>query len=64
MTRKTPVTVPRHHRDQPTDEDLADILTAISYVARRLARRLTSFEQRLPREGGDPRYARKNPNAN
>lgn len=33
------------HRDREIDEELADVLTAISVVSKRLARKLTTLSQ-------------------
>ena len=43
-------------RDREMDEELADVLTAISVVSKRLARKLTmlSRQDRKKTEGGNP----------
>ena len=58
MIRNKPVTVPRRCNPE-ADAELVSILSDISVVSRRIARRLSLMEQRLSYEGGDPNRATK-----
>jgi hypothetical protein len=41
-------------RDPEMDEELADVLTAISVVSKRLAKKLTALSQQEKEKGGKP----------
>lgn len=41
-------------RDPEMDEELADVLTAISVVSKRLAKKLTTLSQQEKEKGGEP----------
>ncbi len=41
-------------RDPEMDEELADVLTAISIVSKRLAKKLTTLSQQENEKGGKP----------
>ena len=41
-------------RDPEMDEELADVLTAISVVSKRLAKKLTTLSQQEKEKGGTP----------
>ena len=41
-------------RDPEMDEELADVLTAISVVSKRLAKKLTTLSQQEKEQGGKP----------
>ncbi len=41
-------------RDPEMDEELADVLTAISVVSKRLAKKLTTLSQQEKEKGGKP----------
>lgn len=41
-------------RDPEMDEELADVLTAISVVSKRLAKKLTTLSQQENEKGGEP----------
>lgn len=41
-------------RDPEMDEELADVLTAISVVSKRLAKKLTTLSQQEKEKGGNP----------
>ena len=43
-----------HRRDPEMDEELADVLTAISVVSKRLAKKLTTLSQQEKEKGGKP----------
>lgn len=50
---KTQATQPgTENRDPEMDEELADVLTAISVVAKRLARKLATISRQEKTEGG------------
>ena len=51
MDRKSTAAL-THERDVETTEELVGVLTAISLVSKRLAKKLTLLEQRSPENGG------------
>lgn len=60
MDRKAAVTL-THERDAETTEELVGVLTAISVVSKRLAKRLALLEQRSSGKDGEPHERNKHP---